>query len=132
MKKNVRGSAVLVVFCQRSLSVAAADVDGNRPVLCATFNAHACDPGITSERSLPAEIGALQLLRLDFSKKTVTGAALATPMLYIEKGESQFLLLGTERAYAWSIVLDSTNGAMSATLVNRYDALVLFGALTPN
>jgi hypothetical protein len=132
MEKNVQGSAVALIIGLSSLSVAAADFDGSKPLLCATFDAHSCDPGVTCERSLPSAIGAPQFLRLDFSKKTVTSAARSTPMRVIEKDAGEILLQGTERGFAWTIVLDSTDGAISATLVSRDDANVLFGACTPD
>jgi hypothetical protein len=40
------------------------------------------------------------------------------------------LLQGTELGFAWSIALDKDTGQMSATLVNRDGAYVLFGACT--
>ncbi|MEA3131713.1 MAG: hypothetical protein QOF46_3508, partial [Paraburkholderia sp.] len=39
-------------------------------------------------------------------------------------------LQGTEFSFAWTIVLDKVDGAISVTLLNREDALVLFGACT--
>jgi hypothetical protein len=34
--------------------------------------------------------------------------------------------------YAWSVALDTKTGAMSTTLVNRGDVIVLFGSCTPS
>ncbi len=41
------------------------------------------------------------------------------------------LLQGTELGYAWSLVIDKTDGSMAMTLVNRDDVFVAFGYCTP-
>jgi len=38
---------------------------------------------------------------------------------------------GTELGYAWTVVLDKIDGAMSMTLVSREDTFVVFGYCTP-
>jgi hypothetical protein len=48
----------------------------------------------------------------------------------MEATERQLLLQGTELGFAWSIALDKDTGEMSATLVNRDGAILLFGACT--
>jgi hypothetical protein len=50
----------------------------------------------------------------------------------MEPGNGQLLLQGTELDYGWSIALDTKTGALSATLVNREDVFVMFGACTPS
>jgi hypothetical protein len=114
-----------------SATLSAADFDGSKPLLCATVDAHDCDAGEICLRALPAALGAPQFVRIDFAKKTVTGPQRTTPIRFMETGESQILLQGTELGFAWTIVLDRMDGAMAVTLVNREDALVLFGACTP-
>jgi hypothetical protein len=41
------------------------------------------------------------------------------------------LLQGTELDYAWSLALDTTSGNLAATLIDREEVVVLFGACTP-
>jgi hypothetical protein len=108
------------------------DFDGSKPLLCATIDAHSCDPGQTCLRGLPADLGVPQFLRIDFSKKTVVGPARTTPIRFMEAGTGQLLLQGTELGFAWSIALDTADGTMTLSLVNRDDAYMLFGACTPN
>jgi len=109
-----------------------ADFDGSKPLLCATIDAHACDPGAVCVRGLPADLGAPQFLRIDFSRKTIVGPQRTTAIRFIESAESQILLQGTELGFAWTVALDKQDGTMTLTLVNREDAYVLFGACTPN
>jgi hypothetical protein len=113
-----------------SAALCAAEFDGSKPLLCATIDAHTCDPGEVCLRALPAELGAPQFLRIDFSKKTVAGTQRTTPIRFMQTDPSQILLQGTEFTYAWTIVLDREDGTIAVTLVNREDALVLFGACT--
>jgi len=49
----------------------------------------------------------------------------------MDKSADQVLLQGTELGYAWTVVLDKTDGAMSMTLVSRDDAFTVFGYCTP-
>ena len=130
MLKTLRTTAVAILVCTTPSWVLGADFDGSKPLLCATIDAHACDPGETCLRALPSELGVPQFLRIDFAKKTVTGPQRTTPIRFMQKDESQILLQGTELSFAWTIVLDKVDGTIGVTLVNREDALVLFGACT--
>jgi hypothetical protein len=120
--------AVLSGLC--SATLCAAEFDGSKPLLCATIDAHACDPGETCLRALPSELGAPQFMRIDFAKKTITGPQRVAPIRFMQTDESQIVLQGTEFSFAWTIVLDRGDGTIGVTLVNREDALVLFGACT--
>jgi hypothetical protein len=115
-----------------SASIWAADFDGSKPLLCATIDAHSCDPGQVCARGLPADFGVPQFLRIDFAKQVVTGPERTTPIRFMESGQSQILLQGMELGFAWTISLDRMDGTMTLSLVNREDAFVLFGACTPN
>jgi hypothetical protein len=110
--------------------VLAADFDGSKPLLCATMEAHSCDPGLACKRSLPADIGAPKFLSVDFEKKVITGPARTTPMLTINKAPNQVVVEGMEMGYGWTLVVDSGDGSMTLTIVNSDDAIVLFGNCT--
>jgi hypothetical protein len=69
-------------------------------------------------------------MRIDFAKKTITGPQRVAPIRFMQTDESQIVLQGTEFSFAWTIVLDRVDGTIGVTLVNREDALVLFGACT--
>jgi hypothetical protein len=113
-----------------SATASAVPVDGSRPLLCATIDAHACDPGELCLRALPAALGAPQFLRIDFAKKTVVGPERTTAIRFMDIGPDQILMQGIELGYAWTIALDKAAGSMTLTLVNHEDTLVLFGACT--
>jgi hypothetical protein len=110
--------------------VSATDFDGSKPLICATVDAHACDAGEVCLRALPVDFGLPKFLHIDFSKKTIAGPEHTTPIRWIENGESQILLEGTERGFAWTIALDKADGTLTGTIVDRADAFVLFGDCT--
>ncbi|WP_228976744.1 hypothetical protein [Paraburkholderia gardini] len=110
--------------------VPAADFDGSKPLLCATMEAHSCDPGLTCKRSLPADIGAPRFLSVNFEKKVITGPARTTPMLTVNKEPNQVVIEGMEMGYGWTLALDSGDGSMTLMIVNSEDAIVLFGNCT--
>ncbi|APA89180.1 hypothetical protein BJG93_19755 [Paraburkholderia sprentiae WSM5005] len=113
-----------------ALRVGAADFDGSKRLVCATIDAHACDPGIACARSLPADLGLPKFLTLDFDKRVVEGPARTTPMLSVNKDADQVLVLGNEMGFGWTLVVDSADGEMTLTIANRNDAFVLFGNCT--
>ena len=49
----------------------------------------------------------------------------------MDKSDDQIFLQGKELGFGWTLVLDQESGTMSATLVNRAGAVVLFGSCTP-
>jgi hypothetical protein len=112
-------------------AVFGADFDGSKRLICATVDAHACDPGEACLRGLPDSIGMPEFMRIDFSGKTIAGPKRTTEIRYMDKSADQVLLQGTELGYAWTIALDKTDGSMSLTLVNREDVFVVFGYCTP-
>lgn len=109
----------------------AADFDGKTPLICATVDAHSCDPGVTCERGLPGDLGLPQFMKIDFAKKAIEGTSRTTPIQSIDKGPGQLLMQGTELGFAWTMVIDSTTGEMTSTIANRDHTYVMFGACTP-
>lgn len=132
MRKLLRTTAAAITVCAAPAWVLGADFDGSKPLLCATIDAHFCDIGEVCYRTLPGILGAPDFVRLNFAKKMLVGSQRSTPIRYMETGEGQLILQGTELGYGWSIALDTKTGGMSATLVNRDDVFVLFGTCTPS
>jgi hypothetical protein len=109
----------------------AAEFDGKTPLICATFDAHSCDPGEICERSLPTDIGLPQFMRIDFAKKSIEGTSRSTPIVSLDKNPTQLLMQGRELDYAWTVVIDTSTGEMTSSIVNRDHAYIMFGACTP-
>lgn len=131
MENHYLFPALALALATASASLQAADFDGSKTLICATVDAHDCDPGVTCERMLPSELGAPQFLRIDFAKKTIAGPQRTTPIRFLDNDAEQILMQGVEFGYAWTLVVDKTGGALTMTLLNREDTLVLFGECTP-
>jgi hypothetical protein len=124
------GIALAVAATAGTPSALAGDFDGSKPLICATVQALECVAGEDCVRGRAADIGAPTFMRIDFARKVVIGPQRTSPVQLMEESESQLLLQGTERGFAWSIALDKDTGEMSATLVDRDGAIILFGACT--
>jgi hypothetical protein len=109
----------------------AADFDGKTSLICASVDAHSCDPGVICDRSLPADIGLPQFMRIDFAKKTIEGTSRSTPIVSFDKSPGQLLMQGMELGYAWTLVIDTATGEMTSSVVNNDHAYIMFGACTP-
>jgi hypothetical protein len=131
MMTRLRRTALATALLCSMTAVFGADFDGSKRLICATVDAHACDPGEACLRGLPDSIGMPEFMRIDFSGKTIAGPKRTTEIRYMDKSADQVLLQGTELGYAWTIALDKTDGSMSLTLVNREDVFVVFGHCIP-
>jgi hypothetical protein len=130
--KTLRAAALVVLVCSPPSWALAEDLDGSKPLLCATIDAHYCEVGEVCYRTLPGVLGAPHFIRINFAKKLVVGPQRTTEIRFMESGEGQLLLEGTELGYAWGIALATKTGAMSTTLVSHENVFVLFGVCTPS
>ena len=131
MMTRLRRKVLATALLSLTTGAFAADFDGSKALICATIAAHACDPGETCIRGLPASVGVPDFMRIDFARQTIAGPRRTTQIRSIDKSGDQLLLQGTELGYAWSIAIDKSDGSMSLTLVNHDDAFVVFGNCTP-
>ena len=130
LRRTALAAASAALLCSTT-AVFGADFDGSKPLICATVDAHACNPGEVCLRGLPDSIGIPEFMRIDFAAKTIAGPKRTTQIRYMDTGADQILMQGTELGYAWTVVLDKIDGAMSMTLVSRDDAFTVFGYCTP-
>ncbi|WP_158901305.1 hypothetical protein [Burkholderia sp. L27(2015)] len=131
MMTRLRRTALATALLCSATGVLGADFDGSKPLICATVDAHACDPGEVCLHVLPDSIGMPEFMRIDFAKKAIVGPKRTTEIRYTDKSADQVLLQGTELGYAWTIALDTADGSMTLTLVSRDDAFVVFGHCIP-
>jgi hypothetical protein len=123
-------AGLMAVIGLGATPVRAGDFDGSRLFICAPVQAFDCESGEDCEKGLPEEIGAPAFMRIDVANKTVIGAKRTSAILLINKSDTQLVLQGFELGYGWTIAVDQETGHMTATLANRDDAFVLFGACT--
>ena len=112
-------------------TASAGDFDGSKLLICAPVEAIDCAAGEDCTKGRPDDIGAPNFLRIDFAHNAIVGPKRTTPILFMDKSDDQLLLQGTELGYSWTLALDQDSGKMTATLVNREGAFVLFGSCTP-
>jgi hypothetical protein len=112
-------------------SAHASDFDGSKRLICAPVIAMDCLSDGKCSRELPAEIGAPAFMRIDFAKKVVVGQKRTTPIMHSDKSDQQLMLQGVEMGLAWTIVIDTTDGAMMVSMVDSGGAYVLSGSCTP-
>jgi hypothetical protein len=129
MKMFAYGTALAA--CCAVGAAAAADFDGSKALICATVEAMDCASGSECVKGRAAQLGAPPFMRIDFEQKTIAGPRRTTPIAAMDKTDGQVLLQGREVGYGWTLALDAVDGSMSATLVNREGAFVLFGQCTP-
>jgi hypothetical protein len=130
MIKTLIGSWAILsasAFCQAAM---ADDFDGSKPLLCATVEAHDCAANESCVDGTPHELGAPSFLRVNVVKKEIAGPQRTTAIKTIEKTDGQLLLTGTELGLSWTLAIARDTGAMSATMVDRDAAHVLFGSCT--
>ncbi len=120
------------ILAGTALQVAASDFDGSKLLVCANMEAAYCSSGQSCDSGRPADIGAPNFMRIDLANKNIVGPERTTPIMNVEKSSDQLLLQGTEFGYAWTLALDVQEGTLAATIVNRDQVVVLFGACTPH
>ncbi len=128
--RQITRIASVIAFLPLSAAIAA-DFDGSKVLICAPVEAMDCVSGQECGRGRPADIGAPAFFRVDVGNKAISGPKRATQIQFMEKGSNQLLLQGTELGYAWTLALNSDDGSMAVTFVDREGASVLFGSCMP-
>jgi hypothetical protein len=129
MKKFAR--FMPLIACLSTSVAIAGDFDGSKPLICAPVEAMSCASGQPCASGRPVDVGAPAFFRVDVAKKTIAGPKHTTQIRMIEKGKDQLQLQGTEFGLAWTLVLNTADGTISATYLDRDDVTVLFGSCTP-
>jgi hypothetical protein len=129
MKALVR--IATLIACLASGNAVAGDFDGSKVLICAPAEAMDCASGAACTNARPVDLGAPAFFRVDVGNRSVIGPKRTTQIQFIEKGEDQLLLQGTELGLAWTFALNSADGTMAVTFVDRQSVAVLFGSCTP-
>jgi hypothetical protein len=129
MKRAIMTLAALLTWT--AVPGVASDFDGSKLLVCANMEAAYCSSGQPCDSGRPADIGAPNFMRIDLANKNIVGPERTTTIMNVEKSPDQLLLQGTEFGYAWTLALDVQGGTLAATIVNRDQVVVLFGACTP-
>jgi hypothetical protein len=113
---------------------AAAAFDGSVPLMCAATEIMECDATGECHRRTPENVNLPRFIKLDFAKKTMSGAGAdqrTAPIAHFERSNGRIIMHGGQEGRAWSLVIDGGTGNMSAGVVDHDYAFLVFGACTP-
>ncbi len=115
------------------LSLAAADFDGSKPLLCATIETFECGSGIECQRGTAQSVNLPQFLVIDFKDKKISGTresgeVLTTKIENMERSEGKLVLQGTENNKGWNMLINEATGKMTITASDDQVGFVVFGA----
>lgn len=131
MNSLARGLTGLTA-CLALGSASGADFDGSTPLICAPTEAVELFSGAAVVKTRPRDVGAPAFLRVDIANNKITSAKRVTPIKFIERGDRQILLQGTELGFGWTLALDQQRGDMTLSFVDRAGAVVLQGSCMPD
>ena len=135
MKKIKFMSLAFLCFILTPLSIAAADFDGSRPLLCATIETFECGFGIECRRGTAQSVNLPQFLKIDFKEKKISGTresgeVLTTKIENMERSDGKLVLQGTQNNKGWSMLINEATGKMTITASDDQVGFVVFGACT--
>ena len=115
------------------LSIAAADFDGSKPLLCATIETFECGFGIECQRGTSQSINLPQFLKIDFKDKKISGTresgeVLTTEIENMERSDGKLVLQGTQNNKGWSMLINEATGKMTITVTDDQVGFMVFGA----
>jgi hypothetical protein len=110
------------------------DFDGSRDLLCAPKDVADCDTAARCERESLADANLPSSIHVQFSKKRLTGPGgdeRSTAIQNVQNLSGLTILQGAENGRAWSMVIDQSNGRLSASITDSDGAFSIFGACSP-
>lgn len=112
--------------------VACADpIDGASPCLCAIRTVIECDSQGNCQETLPETINIPTFIKVDFENRILSGLdkeeSKTTSIKTIEKTDRYMVLQGDENHRAWTMMVNSGTGSMSASVSGEGFGFLLFG-----
>jgi len=131
-KIKLMGLALLCIIVT-PLSIAAADFDGSKPLLCATIETFECGSDIECQRGTAQSINLPQFLKIDFKEKKISGIresgeVLTTEIENMERSDGKLVLQGTQNNKGWSMLINEATGKMTITVSDDQVGFMVFGA----
>ncbi len=114
----------------------AAAYDGSVPLLCAVIEVFDCQVAGDCQRGTADSVNLPQFLKIDVNAKTLSTTEegegkRVTPIKNFERVEGHMILQGAEGGRAWSMVIATETGKVSASVSDNQVGFVVFGACTP-
>ena len=123
--------AILLVMSS-STAYAAGPFDGSKPMKCAVETVFVCHDAMTCIRGTAATISFPPVINVDVGNRVISGAATGRTarITSVGHGNGRMMLHGEEvqtLGNAWNLVVSETSGAMTAAVLSRVGASLLFG-----
>jgi hypothetical protein len=134
MSKTLGVLGLVLALAVPSAPLIAASFDGSVPLMCAVIQVMECDAGGECHRRTAQGVNLPTFIKLDFAKKTMSGAGgdqRTAPIGSFERSNGRIIMQGGQEGRAWSLVIDGGTGSMSAGVVDHDFAFLVFGACTP-
>lgn len=136
MLKTKIGAILLLAIWLTPMMAFAGDFDGSKPLLCATTEAYECDAGQSCKQVSIADINLPQFLRIDFTKKRISGTRedgeiKTTDINNMAKLPDRLILQGMQNGLAWGLIITQPQGKMTLTAAGPHTGFTAFGACTP-
>ena len=130
MRVAILGTLMLVIAS--SPVHAAGPFDGSAPMKCAIETVFVCHDAMTCVRGTAATISFPPVVTVDVEKRTISGAATGRTarITSVGHGNERLMLHGEEvqtLGNAWNLVISEKSGAMTAAVLSRVGASLLFG-----
>jgi hypothetical protein len=127
--RTVTSIITVLVSALLALPAAAAPLDGSQPLLCAVTEVNECSGGWGCERSTSDLVRVPPFVRVDVQRRlllTVDGGR-TSPIAAFQRTDGRLMLQGMQAERVWGLVVDESNGEMSATVAEADGAIVLSG-----
>jgi len=134
MHKTFGAFGLALVLSVPTVPAAAASFDGSVPLMCAAIEILECDAAGECHRRTAENVNLPRFIKLDFVKKTMSGAGAdqrTAPIHGFERANGRIIMHGGQEGRAWSLVIDGGTGKLSAGVVDHDYAFLVFGACTP-
>jgi hypothetical protein len=111
---------------------AAGPLDGSAPMKCTVETVFVCHDAMTCVRGTAATISFPPVVTVDVEKRSISGAATGRTarITSVGHGNDRLMLHGEEvqtLGNAWNLVISEKSGAMTAAVLSRVGASLLFG-----
>lgn len=133
MNKRNFAIVLLIVLWALPVSILAADFDGSKPFVSAITDAYECDGNTQCQRVSVEEIDCPRFLKVDLSKKMITGTLSDQSTRDVEiqssaRVDGNLILQGVQKGRAWGMVISESTGKMTLTVSGQEEGFVFFGA----
>ncbi len=136
MRKRLAMAVLFLLALSISAAAVADDLNGADAILCTAVQAMGCTEDGDCVVDNPSAFNVPQFLEFHLKDKTISatkasGENRSSPMRMLERDADAIFIQGLENGRAFSIVINESNGALSAAVARDGRTVGVFGACTP-